>query len=295
MSGEMILTIWDVEHGACATLQSPGTNKLAMIDSGHNESEKWYPSDYIKNTLKRDMVDYLFITNADHDHMSDLNGLWKAGIKVDTLIRSNGISAQDLRKLKLESAGNGHLSDDIERYLTIHDQYTAPCDTPFDDHMGGVTFKSFRNTYPEFKSTNDLSLAVFFQYGSFRILFPGDLQRPGWLKLLENQKFRDELDSTKVLVASHHGRESGFCEEVFVQPKPGRKWEPWCVVMSDKYVEHKTQEGMPQKYANTVRDQGVKTKGGNQRWVLTTRRNGWIQFQVFPDGSFNVELEIDHG
>ena len=76
MPGQMDLRIWDVEHGACAMLHHtlngmPG--RLAMIDSG--DASPWTPSATIKG-MNRATLDYLFITNADQDHMSDLQGLW---------------------------------------------------------------------------------------------------------------------------------------------------------------------------------------------------------------------------
>jgi hypothetical protein len=71
--GEMVLRIWDVEHGACAMLhylQNGVPGRLAMIDSG--DTVDWSPSSYIRYELNRTTLDYLFITNADQDHMSDL-------------------------------------------------------------------------------------------------------------------------------------------------------------------------------------------------------------------------------
>ena len=88
MPGEMVLRIWDVEHGACAMLHHTlnGTaGRLAMIDSGHTDD--WRPSTYIRG-LNRTRLDYLFITNADQDHMSDLQGLWDAGITVPIVHRN---------------------------------------------------------------------------------------------------------------------------------------------------------------------------------------------------------------
>ena len=65
----MILTIQDVQHGACAMLthRSLGgaEGRLAMIDCGHNHDTGWRPSAYIKHQLKRSVLDYLFVTNAD--------------------------------------------------------------------------------------------------------------------------------------------------------------------------------------------------------------------------------------
>jgi hypothetical protein len=294
VAGEMWVTIFDVEHGACAVLEHSNSPKLAMIDSGHNDSEGWYPSQYLTEQRGRSELDYLFITNADHDHMSDLNGLWEAGISVTTLCRSPGISAADLRRIKVRDAGGGCLSDDIERFLQVHEGYTGPNLYPFDQNMGGVTVKMFWNTYPTVRTTNDLSLATFFEFSGFKILFPGDLMRDGWLELLQREDFRDELDTTTVLVASHHGRDSGYCDEIFEQPEFGRIWHPQCVVFSDNSPQHGTQEGMAQKYGNRCTDRGIRTHGGHQRWVLTTRDDGWIQFRVGAD-NYEVHVKHDHG
>jgi beta-lactamase superfamily II metal-dependent hydrolase len=294
MPGEMVVTIFDVEHGACAMITHNQSTKLAMIDSGHNATDRWYPSQHIKNELRRDTLDYLFITNADQDHLDDLNELWEEDIKVKVITRSRGISAADLRKIKMETAGKTGLGEDIERYLQILQSYNSPVTEPFDDHMGGVTFKSFYNAYPCEKTTNNLSMAVFFNFAGFKILFPGDLERSGWLGLMQRADFRRELDATTVLVASHHGRSSGYVEEVFQQSELHRVWQPACVVMSDKSLEHDTQKSMAQKYANRCSDEGVHTKGGHQRWVLTTRDNGWIQFRVKSGDCYSVHLERDH-
>ena len=74
LQGEMVLRVWDVEHGACAMVQhvtGQYGGKLAMIDSG--STVDWRPSNYIRGDLGRTNLDYLFITNADQDHMSDRN------------------------------------------------------------------------------------------------------------------------------------------------------------------------------------------------------------------------------
>jgi len=214
MPGEMILKIWDVEHGACAMLTHRSGDgvegRLAMIDSGCTAD--WRPSSYIRHQLRRTRLDYLFITNADQDHVSDLDGLWNEGIHVATLIRNPHPPADVLRAMKEEG---GPLTNDIERYIEIHSSYNHPVSMPFNDHMGGITKKTYFNRYPDFRTTNDLSLAIFIEYSGFKILFPGDLEEEGWLALLDRQDFRDDLTDVDILVASHHGRENGYCEEVF--------------------------------------------------------------------------------
>lgn len=289
MPGEMILKIWDVEHGACAMLthrsEYGAEGRLAMIDSGDNSSTGWKPSTYIKHHLNRSVLDYLFVTNADLDHISDLNNLWKAGIAVSTFFCNRSVSPEAMRIIKEAS---GELTEDILRYLELHANYIYPVYTPFDQNMGGITIKTFWNSPPRFYDTNNLSLVVFFKFGSFKILFPGDQEEDGWLALLEQPAFCTELADTTVLVASHHGRNNGYCEALF------NYCHPRVVVMSDKAIIHDTQ-GMTQTYHQRVIDycpSGVTVATtGKQRHVLTTRRDGWIQFNVNDHGDFAIYTE----
>jgi beta-lactamase superfamily II metal-dependent hydrolase len=289
MPGEMILKIWDVQHGACAMLTHRSMHgiegRLAMIDSGHNHDTGWKPSTYIKHYLRRDVLDYLFVTNADLDHISDLNNLWREGIAVTTFVRNRSVSPEVMRVIK---EVGGELTEDIERYLGLHASYIHPVYVPFDQNMGGITARAFWNSPPRFYDTNNLSTAVFFKYGAFKILFPGDLEEDGWLALLEQADFRAELAGTTVLVASHHGRENGYCDVLF------NYCHPRAIVMSDKAIVHDTQ-CMTQTYRQRVIDHwpnGVSVnKTGKQRHVLTTRRDGWIEFQVNHLGGFDIYTE----
>lgn len=275
LQGEMILRVWDVEHGACAMVQhamGQYGGKLAMIDSG--STIDWRPSNYIRGDLGGTTLDYLFITNADQDHMSDLQGLWDAGISVPVMFRNPSYTGEQMRQIKRQS---GPLSADAERYISACSSFNEPVDEPFDLHMGGITATTFWNPYPTFTDTNNLSLVVFIKYSNFKILFPGDLEKAGWRALLQRPDFCAELRGTDVLVASHHGRESGYCADIF------NYFTPSAVVISDKPIEHETQQTVPD-YRRVVRSQGVRVSTTmKDRHVLTTRRDGWIQFNVNND------------
>jgi beta-lactamase superfamily II metal-dependent hydrolase len=96
------------------------------------------------------------------------------------------------------------------------------------------------------------------------------------------------LGEVDVLVASHHGRESGYCAEVFEYCRPQ------VVVMSDKAIVHDTQ-GMTARYRDHVtryNPNGITVRSsGRRRHVLTTRSDGWIQFEVNDQGTFTVDTE----
>jgi beta-lactamase superfamily II metal-dependent hydrolase len=282
----MYLRFFDVEHGACAMLWAPVTGaRMAMIDSGDNATTGFRPSSFIKRALKRNVLDYLFITNADQDHISDLDGLWEEGIEVRTLYRNRSPEPGILRRIKELVCGLLGLTKDMERYLTIHRDYIHPVAVPFNDGMEGVTCEVFNNTYPCFTDTNNLSMVVFITYGTFTICFPGDLEEEGWLELLKNPKFVSALKRTTVLVASHHGRANGYCAEIFDH------FTPRAVVISDKSIEHQTQIDVD--YGNVVNENGVAVHGeSRRRHVLTTRKDGDITFKVHENGDFEIFTEV---
>jgi beta-lactamase superfamily II metal-dependent hydrolase len=188
-----------------------------------------------------------------------------------------------MRQIKRQS---GPLSADAERYVAACSSFNQLVDEPFNLHMGGITETTFWNPFPTFTGTNDLSLVVFIKYSNFKILFPGDLEKAGWRELLKRPDFCAELRGTDVLVASHHGRESGYCPDIFDY------FTPSAVVISDKPIEHETQGTVPD-YRRVVRTQGVRVRTtGRDRHVLTTRRDGWIQFTIDND-NFYIDTEYE--
>lgn len=279
-SYSMKLDIVNVEHGACAFIVPPASGRLAMVDCGHNETKNWRPSTHIRYGLGRKTLDYLFITNADHDHYSDLHDLVRI-VDVHWFHRGWFTSEQFLAMKR------GPLSDDARSYDTLNRSHVYPSALvlPFDEGMDGITHMSFSNTYGVFTDTNNLSVATFFSYNGFQVLFPGDLEEEGWQELLKNAAFREQLGATTILVASHHGRFDGFCAEVF------NYCDPLAVVISDKEILHDTQEGMAALYGSMLNRDGVVVKNSlARRKVLTTRSDGNIRFDVTDGSHFDVLL-----
>jgi beta-lactamase superfamily II metal-dependent hydrolase len=131
---------------------------------------------------------------------------------------------------------------------------------------------NFHNTYPRFDDTNNLSLVTFLHYRDIHIVFPGDLEKDGWRALLKDPSFRGHLSRVNFLVASHHGRENGYCPEVFDYCSPA------LAIMSDGPIQHATQS--KDNYRQHV--SGIPWRGGNRRWVLTTRGDGLISIRQNP-------------
>ncbi|AZO69954.1 hypothetical protein [Mesorhizobium sp. M1D.F.Ca.ET.043.01.1.1] len=268
----MQLQIFDVEHGACA-LATCDDNSRLMIDCGQNGLTGWRPGNYLYDRQIYNL-DMLAITNYDEDHVAGLPNLFDRGIDIQWLWRNKSVTSQTIRKLKSEDgmgAGIAKLVDVIDNVFTAG---TGGLATP-QPSFAGMTRKVFYNDYPAFDDENNLSMVVHLNCHGVGMMFPGDLERAGWLKLLEQEDFREALKNTHVLVASHHGRENGCCEEIFHYCKP------YYVVISDKGYMYDTQETIP-FYRRFTRSGAFR---GATRNVLTTRKDGMITF-AFNHGSW---------
>jgi len=262
----MKLTVHDVGHGLCVSLMHWNGNVM-LWDCGHQDDNR--PSDFLPRS-RVSKVDCFFVTNYDEDHISDLPNLRRT-VDLKSLCRNKSISGSRLRALKLQS---GPLSPAMESMLDMIDRYTIePLVPPLDTRFPGVRYSVHYNQYSsEFPDTNNISLVTFLECGNTKFIIPGDLEVKGWKGFLGQSAFRNELVGVNVFIASHHGRENGYCEEVF------RFCHPGVFVFSDSVIKHATQE-MAQRYARHA--PGVLFNGQTRR-VLSTRK----------DGSICVDMEL---
>lgn len=259
----MEVLIFDVDHGACTLIRS-NTGHYFMIDCGHSAERNWHPSKALPacgiNGLER-----LFVSNFDEDHVSDFPNLMRH-VYVPVLCRNPSVGAGQILRLK-QSAGIG----DGVRSLTwmMENHYVAPVvDLP---NWGGLAFSMYWNTpLSGLTDTNNLSLVTFVHYNDLHLVFPGDLEEAGWRSLLTNLNFCLELAAANVFVASHHGRRSGYCADVF------QLCHPEVVIFSDKQIQFETQQTAALYRQHT---RGVIFSDGVTRHVLTTRNNGLIRIQ----------------
>lgn len=267
----MHLTIFDVEHGACALLTCDNGERL-MIDCGHNATTGWKPGDHLygHGVINLDM---LAITNYDEDHVSGLPNLLSR-VNVGMYLRNPTVSAQTLRLLKSETgAGPGiaKLTSNVLQGWTAH---TGP-----EPSFPGAHWRAFWNPYPYFDDENNLSMVVHLQINAFGFLLPGDLETAGWRNLLTTSAdFREVVKATRVLVAAHHGREDGIYEELF----DSYGCKPQIVVISDDYHQYDTQQTTAYYKSKCYGIEGFR--GQQKRWVLTTRNDGNINFTFNQNG-----------
>jgi beta-lactamase superfamily II metal-dependent hydrolase len=277
----MHLTVFDVQHGACALLTCDNGSRI-MIDCGHNGEDDWRPGNYLAERGV-EQLELLVVTNYDEDHVSGLPNLNKK-VYVRTLQRNKSVAPDTLTQLKTEHGmGNG-----IAELVGMARTYTSSVPAETAPSYPRVKRRVFYNEYPTFDDENNLSLVLHLEVAGIHFLFPGDLEKAGWKALLEsNASFRETVAKIDILFAAHHGRESGLYEPLFDQ----YECNPYLVFISDKAKAHQSQETVP--YYRT------KTKGlsinGNQRNVLTTRSDGTIRvdFNANKDRDCSIQINYD--
>lgn len=252
----MKLIVHDVGHGGCISLVHANGNAM-LWDVGHQDENR--PSSFLPQ-LGINKVDYLFITNYDEDHISDMPE-FRSKVGIRAVYRNKSITHHALRELKLRG---GPISPAMESTLGLIGGLGENAINPL-PAFPGVSHSVYCNSYgTEFDDTNNISLVTFLSVGATKFIIPGDLERKGWLGLLKNKNFVEELRGVSVFVASHHGRESGYCKEVFDICSPN------VFVFSDSQKQYATQE-TAQRYANHAK--GIQFNG-ETRYVLTTRSDG---------------------
>ena len=255
----MIVNVYDVGHGFCGYVRDGITGANLLIDCGYNEHTGVHPAEGVVAEYGR--IGGLVIQNYDEDHVDGLPRLLArlGPCPVSVLYGNPTITPAQILALKTPPYGDGILA-----LLQIKARYTAPM--AGGGAPGECYISQYWNPYPWVDNTNDLSLVTFVHGPGYSVLFAGDLEGPGWRWLLWNPAFRSELARVKVYVASHHGRTTGYCAEVFEHCRPA------VVIISDGEIQYETQAHCYAQHAS-----GIPWGEGQVRRVLTTRRDGDIR------------------
>jgi competence protein ComEC len=262
MSEKLILYFLSVGNGHSTYIEFPnGQNALVDINAC---SGKHNPIQLLKNAGIYSL-DYLIITHPHRDHISGLTELVKH-ITIRCFIWSPVYFKPD------------PVYEDWETYENIKARLRYSARTIFEHTIGGTPFFNgllyggvnvsyFLPRYTLLTDTNnvnDKSLIVRLVYGKSRILICGDTEKTGWERIPDFK-----IKNTTLLLASHHGNNTGYSLEKvnvmfpkYVVISAGDKTE---ADADNKYRYHtskwdifiKALGGTPSKRVFTTRDSAV--------------------------------------
>ena len=270
------MNVCDVGHGDCIHVATP-RDKNVLLDcggKGNTSASSWLEA------LGVERLDCLLISHPHIDHIRDI-------VSIDerfcpgTLVRNKIITREKIKEANKDVFDDN--KDIIEKYLEMNQKYNAPA-PPADDVAstewdGHAYIKCFSiKSYD--MDLNNLSLTSFIRCGAHTILHAGDLEEEGWNELLKREDFCDRLSDTTVFVASHHGRESGFCRDVFdlLHPK--------ITIVSDGRFRDSS---ATDRYYEVT--EGVMLNGKERR-VLTTRNDKTITVEIIGGKALRVGCDL---
>jgi beta-lactamase superfamily II metal-dependent hydrolase len=290
VSGELLVVVYDVQHGSAAYIQTPN-GKHIMIDLGtgslEDEDATFSPLLRLKKHWGVDCLDLVVITHPHRDHIDDIFNFER--LTPRAILRPKHLSEEEIR------AGNkrdGEEKRKIKKYLEINRRYSVPA-TPGEKvrapaNNGGMTMRHFHPKKCARSNLNNHSIVTVLSYGGSKIVIPGDNENASWSELLEDSDFVEAIRGTDILVASHHGRESGFCGELFDHI------EPSLVVVSDGPVTGTSFTG---QYYTVTTEKGWRVRSRSSgdyadRWVLTTRRDGHVVIRFGVNGALKPYMSV---
>lgn len=252
----------DVGLGLSIHVTTPD-GKIVVFDLGAAPN-----SSPLKSLSYGKVIDYLFITHPHRDHIQDITNLQytpgylniSEAVDVNSLIkaaRKEDKPMFEIYKLLLSS---------VDCDSSPHTQLSA----------GGAFIESFRATSCDFSNLNDVSSVTVLYFENTKMVICGDNEKSSLGELMRNRRFQQAVKNADILVAPHHGRESGF-HASFVDTVC-----PSLTIISDT---SKVTTSASKLYSSHSRGMKVNYRNSSKedfRACLSTRKDGPIEVRLQP-------------
>jgi len=276
----LTFTIWDVGHGLCVWIQTPKGHHH-WIDCGAATENDFSPAEHVNSKHGVKAIDYLIISHPDADHLRDLPNLVNKIGKPRTLQRNKTLPPDEKYK-------SGELEYQ-EHFKNLDTTYNAAVlrevDPQNPEFNGGVLIKDFSNSFSDTIKGNNTSVVMFYAYADWLFIFPGDIEDIGWTTLWQTKKAQIEPLITKskyrVLVAPHHGRQSGYSQGMMDNLKPH------VTIVSDVAGQSPTDQRFRTNPLGLTLTVAPETKPKSVKY-LSTKAGGRIQFEISSDNTYKL-------
>lgn len=270
------LVVWDVQHGSAAYIRTPNNSHI-VVDLGTGShigySETFSPLLHLRDNWGVNQLDEVIITHPHLDHIDDMLNLEAMYPRI--LNRPRHLTESEV--WANNRTADGASRSIIQKYLDFNNRYTGPVDASNNPRIaannGGATIQSFLPVRSSRSNLNNHSIVTVIEYEGNKILLPGDNEPPSWVELLESPGFRDAITGTDILVAPHHGRDSGFHRDLF------NYFTPKLTIVSDGPFGDTS---ATDRYSAVTSGWTVHRRNGqdSKRRCLTTRRDGVIVVDI---------------
>ena len=277
MTTSVKMVFWDVQHGHATYIKSPN-GKHIVIDlgigdySGNNSS--FSPLQHLKYNYSVNQLDQVIITHPHLDHIDDIFNFSLLNPRVLQCNRS----IPDDKILK------GVRDCDKPKYLKfieIRNNYTNPVSDQekLEDpnNWGGMKVSTFSPWWYDGENLNNYSIITVVEYAGIKIVIPGDNEKVSLDRFMELESFKAAVRNAYILLAPHHGRESGYNSDFVSLVNPSLT-----IVSDGKYCDTSANNRYSQKSTGW---KVYKNGTSSDRKCLTTNSDG----EVFVEFGYDNE------
>lgn len=277
------IIIHNVGHGQAVHAFTPD-GKVVVIDLG--TSADFSPLEWLGRSTKT--IDSLMITHPHGDHIDEMLLVKALGFTVGQFWRPSWLTKEEV-----VAANQPTYQDKLREYFELSDSATeaVPSERLVGNpaYTGGVTIKQFASPGCVRSNINNHSGVVVFEYLGARIVIPGDNEPTSWKELLNQPEFVSMVSDAHVFMASHHGRESGYCPELFAALN---NEAPRLCVVSDAGVQDTDARSRYTYHAEGWPVGSRITRETETRYCLTTRDDGSVEIEVGPGDAGGAYLSV---
>jgi len=271
MNNQVEMVFWDVQHGHATYIKSPN-GRYIVIDLGtgqySNNNKTFSPLKHLKYNYGIHQLDCVIITHPHLDHIDDI--MQFDSLYPKTLWRPISISNYEVMK---DVKPNDNNRDKFIKYCEINDRYNEPisANDNFNDSniWGGLQITCFQAVNCSHDNFNNFSQITIFEYAGIKIIIPGDNESESFEELLSNYYFLAKISNADILLAPHHGRESGYNTDFVNRVKP-----KLTIVSDGKKVD--TSANTRYSQISSGWEVYKRSGGSGKRYCLSTNNDGHI-------------------
>jgi len=278
MRNQLEIVFWNVQHGHSTYIKTPNNRHIVVdLGTGTLSGDKIFsPLRHLRDISSVSCLDLVIITHPHGDHIDDISNFNLLSPKV--LVRPKHIKSETL----LKSTNNAKEKELLAKYSEINDRYnrTIAKESPYyiynPDNWGGLKINCFSPKNSAESNINNHSIVTLFEFEKIKVLIPGDNESPSWNELKEDSDFIERTKDIDILLAPHHGRDSGFDSEIV------KSFNPRLTVISDGPQQSTSNTN---GYSNLSRGLDIYKSDGTMenRKCLTTRTDGIIKINIGID------------
>jgi competence protein ComEC len=222
MGQECTVVFWDVQHGHSTYIKTPN-NRHLVVDLGTGDYSgknlQFSPLKHLKYSYGIDRLDYVLITHPHLDHIDDILNFDLLDPKV--LHRPKQLTNDEVMK-EVQDKDRAK----FEKYCEINNRYNTTISPESDNNTtnpekwGGLKIQTFSPINCDHENFNNHSIVVIIEFATKKIVIPGDNQKASYDELMSRQSFMDAIKDADILLAPHHGRDTGYNVDFVNQVNP---------------------------------------------------------------------------